>query len=215
MSCTKALLALIPLTLIACQAQGVTYREATESYCDLYDPAAWSEVDNQDSLQEVYGYIASKSMDIENDQFRSDLKSMEVESFSGFHKAIHRTFESRLGRSWQCDSFEDFFFPKQKVVELLLGKEAEKHINPSAPNTLVLTLSASGDVLIDNKPLSDTSLETISKAIDISLPRKGDSVAQVYLYLEEGVDAGNLFDIITLLKNKNVESVGLIGHSKS
>lgn len=216
MTLTKALfdiskLPLIAIALYSCGAHGATYDEATERYCELYNPKAWSEVENRDSLQEVYGFIVSEAMKIDNEQFRSDLQKLQSNDFSIFHKNVHSRFESRLGHRWECENFDDFFFPKQKVIEISLGKHVEEHIRPDDPQTLVLMLTAGGDVLVDNKPLSDSSLEAVSKAIEILLERKAGTSTQVYLYMDKGTDGSEVFGILMLLKDKGIETVRLIG----
>jgi hypothetical protein len=157
---------------IASCAWGATYEQAANRYCELYSPDSWEDLESWASLQEVYGFIVSEAMKIDNAQFRNDIESLEVDNFQEFHGEIHRLMESRLGQPWKCPDFDDFFYPKQKVIELTVGKVVEQHIDLGADDTLVIILAGSGDVLIDNQPLASNSTETIGRALALMLNAK-------------------------------------------
>lgn len=204
-----ALLSLI----LSCEANGATYKQAAERYCELYSPNMW-DPGAQDSPQEIYGFIVSEAMKIDNTEFRKDLARVEVRNFSEFHDEIHRLLESRLGQSWKCPAFDDFFYPTQTVVELSVGEVRQQHINPESNDTLIIILTEDGEVLVNNKPLTNSSPENIGRAVDLVLIGKAETSTKVYLYFDEGADGGRMFSILQLLKEKNIESVGLIGYPK-
>jgi biopolymer transport protein ExbD len=204
------------LTLVCSAAScawGATYEHAANRYCKLYSPDSWENSESRASLQEVYGFIVSEAMNIDNAQFRNDIEGLEADSFYEFHGEIHRVMESRLGKSWKCPDFDDFFYPKQTVIELDLGKVVEHHIDPGADDTLVIVLAGSGDIFIDNHPLANTSTETMERALALTLNGKAGVSTRVYLYLDEGADGGKAFGIFQLLKAEGIESIGLIGYS--
>lgn len=197
----------------SCEVRGATYKQAAEQYCELYSPHMW-DLETQDSLQETYGFIVSEAMKIDNTEFRKDLEQVEVSNFPEFHDEIHRLMKSRLDQSWKCPAFDDFFYPKQTVVELSIGEVREQHINPESNDSLVIILTEDGDVLVNNMPLTNSSSENVGRAVDLVLSGKAETSTRVYLYLDEGADGGKMFSILQLLKEKNIKSIGLIGYPK-
>ena len=210
---TKALLPLlICLSVFSCVAHGASFKEAAKQYCNLYAPSSWAPLGKDADLQTTYAFIAKESRKIDNAQFIKALDDANTKDFATFFVSVRANIEAQLGSKWQCEPFDNFFYPRQKFVSLSIGDSVEKRIDPHAPNVMVIMVLASGEVVVNNAPLESSSPETIKKAIDVLLKTMDRSSVEVYLYCDEGANGARIPALLALLKSLGINHVGLIDY---
>lgn len=199
---------------LAYGAHGTSFDNAATQYCDLYTPSSWEALGKEADLQTIYSFIVRESRKIDNAQFIKVLDDANTKDFATFSASVRENIEAQLGSKWQCDFFDNFFYPKQKVVSLSIGDIAEKRIDPNSPNVMVIMLLATGEVVVNNAPLENSSAETIKEAIGMLLGNMNRASTEVYLYFEQGADGGRVSKLVALLSGIGINHVGLIDHSE-
>lgn len=204
----------IYLTTFACAAHGTTFKDAADEYCKLYAPNSWSSFDKNADLQDIYAFIAKKALEIENTKLVDAINDANKESFSAFFVSARANIEKSLGGAWKCEDFDNFFCPKQDVLTVSITGVTKKHISPNSPDTVIIMLLASGDIVINNNPLTNPSSDNIKKAISILSNDNHLSKTEVYLYFDEGADGARISELLILLNDLGIESIGLINYPK-
>jgi biopolymer transport protein ExbD len=210
----KALLPLyLCLSVFSCGAHGESFKNAATQYCNLYAPSSWEALGDEADLQTIYSYIVRESRKIDNAQFIKSLDDANTKDFATFSASVRENIEAQLGNKWQCDFFDNFFYPKQKVVFLSISDITERRIDPNSPNVMVIMLLASGEVVVNNAPLENSSAETIKKAIGMLLGNMNRASTDVYVYFDQGADGGMVSKLLALLSGLGINHVGLIDYS--
>lgn len=194
-------------------AHGTSFDNAATQYCDLYAPSSWEALGDEADLQTIYSYIVRESRKIDNAQFIKALDDADTKDFATYYVSVRANIEAQLGNKWQCDLFDNFFYPRQKVISLSISDITERRIDPNSPNVMVIMLLVSGEVVVNNAHLEDSSAETIKEAIGMLLGNMNRASTEVYVYFDQGADGGRVSTLLALLSGLGVNHVGLIDYS--
>jgi biopolymer transport protein ExbD len=209
----KALLPLyLCLSIYSCGAHGESFENAATQYCNLYAPSAWGALGDEADLQSIYSFIVKESRKIDNAQFIKALDNADTKDFATFSVSVRANIEAQLGNKWQCDLFDNFFYPRQKVVSLSISDITERRIDPNSPNVMVIMLLASGEVVVNNAPLENSSAKTIKEAIGMLLRDMNRASLEIYVYCDQGSDGGRVSALLALLNDLGINHVGLIDY---
>jgi biopolymer transport protein ExbD len=209
----KALLPLyLCLSVFSCGAHGTSFENAATQYCNLYAPSSWEALGKEAELQTIYSFIVRESRKIDNAQLIKALDNANTKDFATFSVSVRENIEAQLGDKWQCDLFDNFFYPRQKVVSLSISEITEKRIDPNSPNVMVIMLLASGEVVVNDAPLENSSAETIKEAIGMLLRDMNRASMEIYVYCDQGSDGGRVSALLALLNDLGINHVGLIDY---
>lgn len=188
-----------------------TLDSSLKSYCELYNPATWAALGEDASTQEVYGYILSKTdSSVENDKLKVAIQNADNTDFTAYFYSINASIEELTGKPWQCQYFEDFYLPKQKIVSLTLNEISQKRINPNADNVITIMLAHDGALLINNAALKSATPDALTTALKLRINQRVISSLKFVVYFDAGADANRAAEIFSALQAAGIKQVELI-----
>jgi biopolymer transport protein ExbD len=200
------LFALVLVTVNACS--GDDFAQAANQYCNLYSSEPLGFSGESAGVQAVFGSILERQTSIKNENLQDILKSSDSSSFSNYYASVKEKIEAELGHAWSCDSFDQFFLPKQKVISLSLIGVKQKAIDPHDENVITIMLAHSGEILVNGAPLKEIS--KLKAAIESRTAKRPISQLSFVLYFDEGSKGELVSDVMIALAELGVVSVDLI-----
>lgn len=206
-----SLIALFAVAVSACADNDKAFQQATQQYCELYNPSTWGELAQSGDTYSIYNAIASRQeKEITNEKLKQIIASAETNDFTEYYQSVHSGISKALGSEWQCEYFQQFYMPSQKVVSLSLNGVQTKRINPNDENTIVITVVQSGQILLGSAPLAVSDPKTLTAAIQSRMDGKPIGSMEFVLYFDEN-SKGDLAPVILgTLSAMGVEQVSLI-----
>lgn len=199
----------ILLSQAACSGQAL--EGSLKSYCELYNPVTWSVLGEDASTQEIYGYILSKmDSSVESDKLKVAIKNADNTDFTAYFYSVNAAIENLTGESWECQYFENFYLPKQRVVSLILGGVSEKRINPNADDVITVILANNGELLINNSVIKTTTPDAFIRALQSRIDQRDISSLEFVIYFDAGADANRVARIFGTLATAGIKNVELI-----
>lgn len=180
-------------------------------YCETFNPDNWKGLEKDAELQDIYAHIVkAQNLKIKN----ADLKAVIDKSQSGeFNQFYHRTrqnIESLLGGEWKCEVFDAFFLPEQRVISLSLNAVSKKRIDPNGANNIIVILSHSGEVLINNAALLSSTPDNLRLGLVSRIANRPYDELNFVLYADEGADGGRLASMLGVFAELGIKNVDLI-----
>jgi biopolymer transport protein ExbD len=188
-------------------------QHAVDQFCDLYNPKTWEHLGPDADVQTIYADIVKRQkILVRNPKVLNVIALSNSEDFSKFYFSVKQKIESLLGKPWACKHFDNFYMPSQLVIPLTLGKAVETRIDPNADNVIIIMLSYTGDILINNAPLVSYDAQIIEHGIMTKLGKRDIRDVQFILYLDEGADGNRLAKLLVTLSNMDIDKVQLIDY---
>lgn len=197
---------------LSCASESKFVNEA-EKLCALYNPSIWGELQASGDLHQIYNEIAARQeSEIADDALKKVLAKANTVSLSSYYYSVRAGVEAELGEAWECDYFDQFFVPEQTVVEVSLVDLVKKRIDPQANNTVVIMVAHSGEVLVNNAPLTINNEENIEVAVKAVIAARQIEGLDFVVYLDNGANGNLITKILKGLKTLGVSKVVFIDY---
>ncbi|MBX2849705.1 MAG: hypothetical protein KTR16_15385 [Acidiferrobacterales bacterium] len=204
-------LTLFALAAFACADGDNDFQIASQHYCELYNPNTWGELANSGDTYSIYNEIVTRQeKQITNKKLKAIISKADNTGFGRYYQDIQTNISNVLGSEWQCQYFEQFYMPTQKVISLTLNGILDRRIDPSDRNTVIITLVKSGQIIVGNAPLVGTDIKTISAAIQSRVGTKPIDSIDFVLYFDEDGKGDLTPKILSSLTGLGVKRVSLI-----
>lgn len=205
-------IALSVFSMSAC-ADSQSVEQAAASYCEVYNPETWVGVTKSSDLNEIYNHIvAAQKQTVTNRAFDAAVTRADSSNFTNFYHSARNNIEALLGDRWSCEYFDQFYLPSQTVVSVFLEGVSKTRIDPNSPETVVISISHQGDVLIGNAALKSASHDSISTAIKSRIGGQGIEEIKFVLYADSGSDGSLMTKVLNSLTQLGVKRVSLIDY---
>lgn len=210
---SKSLLGFLSVfSLVAC-ADTQSVEEAADQYCEIYNPSSWKGISKSAEAYEIYNYIVTvQNETVTNSDFSLAVGNADSSSFTDFYYSARKNIEALLGSTWDCDHFDQFYLPLQTIISLSLGGVSKDRIDPNNPDTVVISISHQGDVLVGNAALASTSHDTITAAVKSRIASKELEAIRFVLYADSGADGSLVPKVLNSLTQIGVKNVSFIDY---
>ncbi|MDN3637367.1 hypothetical protein QWY82_00975 [Simiduia curdlanivorans] len=194
----------------ACASDKEELIAASAQYCAFYDSKTWGD---SDDTYEIYNLIATKQQnEISNAEFKDLMATTDISSFASFYASVREKIERATGKPWDCDDFDHFYMPSQKLISISLNGLNQRRVDPNAENVIVISVSHAGDILIAGAPLSTTDLNDITKGVQARIAGRDIDSLDFVIYFDEGSRGEMIPLIFTALTNLDVQNISLIDY---
>jgi biopolymer transport protein ExbD len=199
--------------MLGTRSYAMTLSEAAEFYCDTYNPAQWHSLGSELSSVEIYNHIVTIQKEgIKNNDFMETINQADRSNYINFYNDARKRIESLIGKPWTCLYFDQFYFPKQTITSITLGEVSQKVINPNDPSTIVIAVSYSGEILVNNSPLVSKEADVFKSAIALTIRQRNTDQLSFIVYADEGSDGALSSNIMQYLAEMGIRKVGLISN---
>lgn len=204
-------ISLLMLT-VAC-AHSSSIEEAASLYCESYSPSTWESLGSGADVSEIYNHIVTvQKAKIKDAAFMQAIENSDNKDFVSFYQSARVNIEKLLGGIWNCEAFDQFYFPQQTLTSISLQEVYKKRINPDDANTLVIAISHSGEVLVNNSPLASTTMDVIKLGVNSRIRGRDINGLEIVLYADQGSDGVLLSRVMRSLAEIGVSKVSLIDY---
>lgn len=195
----------------ACGTQAKSLAEEAEQFCGLYDKQHWAHLSEEAVLQDIYQVILTKYHEAKfSDAFVKATSGQNSKNLRDYYYATKSKLDGLLKKKWQCEQFDDFYMPKQQVVNLQLNGSSEERIDIQKPGIFVIGLTADGAILLNEKELANNERDTIIKATKHLLKTRKVEDVRFVIYHEAQVAAQPMNQLLEILGSLGAKKVSLI-----
>lgn len=182
-----------------------------DQYCETFNPDNWKGLEKDAELPVIYAHIVKSQRSlIKNADLISVIEKSESGDFNQYYHHTRQNIERLLGGQWPCQYFDAFFLPEQRVVSLSLNAVSKKRIDPNAANNIIVILSHSGEVLINNTALLSSTPDKLRLGLISVIANRPYGELNFVLYADEGADGGRLASMLGVFAELDITNVDLI-----
>ncbi len=206
------IIALSVFSMSAC-ADSQSVEQAAAQYCEVYNPETWVGVSKSSDLYEIYNHIVTAQKEtVTNKAFDAAVTNADSSNFTKFYHSARNNVETLLGDRWDCEYFDQFYLPSQTVVSVSLEGISKTRIDPNSPDTVVISISLQGDVLIGNAALKSATHDSIAAAVKSHIAGEKVEGFKFVLYADSGSDGSLMTKVLNSLTQMGVKRVSLIDY---
>lgn len=191
-------------------------KEAAVEYCNSYHPSVWASLDEGASLHQIYAVIISQQQArVINSDFITAVDNADKTNMSRFFYTARDNINALIKENWKCELFDDFFLPKQRVVTFALNGIVEKRIDPNDKNTLIITITYDGNILLGSSPLASTDTGVITEALRLEMNGRSAENLNLVIYADVKAEADLLTRVVAVLAGMGIKSLDLVDYQDS
>ncbi len=190
----------ITITFFGCSKATLLYDQEAKVFCDLHDVENWEGGARRASNAELKSILDQKVSEVKfSNEFQKIINDLdEIKFVKKLYPSAQEKIQAFTGELWECPAYKEFYSVKfERITPKIEPKQS----------SLIINISASGDVVVNDSLVRNTTGIEFNKVIS-SLELQ--SPVSATITVDKGAPEEILNQIMEALKNTDVEKLAVI-----